>query len=166
MSFRVSPEGKYNGKSEYSRNGPEEKFSSAIHGIYKNKISSRAPTPHKMHFISRFWEEISGTTVSAATSIMEAVTTENTPSPLPPAMDTIKVIRIGTSSRAAMTIPALYARFRSFWHAVPEFRGIQFQLRCQWYDWLNLRKFFAVSAVSKMLSDQFTAGRTACMVVI
>ena len=80
----------------------------------KNKISSRAPTPHKIHFISRFWEEISGTTVSAATSIMEAVTTENTPSPLPPAMDTIKVIRIGTSSRAAMTIPALYARFRSF----------------------------------------------------
>lgn len=132
----------------------------------KNKISSRAPTPHKIHFISRFWEEISGTTVSAATSIMEAVTTENTPSPLPSAMDTIKVIRIGTSSRAAMTIPALYARFRSFWHAVPEFRGIRFQLRCQWYDWLNLRKFFAVSAVSKMLSDQFTAGRTACMVVI
>ena len=43
----------------------------------KNKISSRAPTPHKIHFISRFWEEISGTTVSAATSIMEAVTTEN-----------------------------------------------------------------------------------------
>ena len=80
----------------------------------KNKISSRAPTPHKIHFISRFWEEISGTTVSAATSIMEAVTTENTPSPLPPAMDTIKVIRIGTSSRAAMTVPALYARFRSF----------------------------------------------------
>jgi len=30
---------------------------------------------------------------------MEAVTTENTPSPLPPAMDTIKVIRIGTSIR-------------------------------------------------------------------
>ena len=56
----------------------------------KNKISSRAPTPHKIHFISRFWEEISGTTVSAATSIMEAVTTENTPSPLPPAMDTSK----------------------------------------------------------------------------
>ena len=29
-----------------------------------------------------------------------------------------------------------------FWRAVPEFRRIRFQLRCQWYDWLNLRKFF------------------------
>ena len=108
MSFRVSPEGKIQRKVRIQSERTRRKNSPPpFMAFTKNKISSRAPTPHKIHFISRFWEEISGTTVSAATSIMEAVTTENTPSPLPPAMDTIKVIRIGTSSRAAMTIPAL-----------------------------------------------------------
>ena len=111
MSFRVSPEGKIQRKVRIQSERTRRKIL-LRHSWHLQKIKS--PTPHKIHFISRFWEEISGTTVSAATSIMEAVTTENTPSPLPPAMDTIKVIRIGTSSRAAMTIPALYARFRSF----------------------------------------------------
>ena len=114
MSFRVSPEGKIQRKVRIQSERTRRKIL-LRHSWHLQKIKSAAGHRHHIiHFISRFWEEISGTTVSAATSIMEAVTTENTPSPLPSAMDTIKVIRIGTSSRAAMTIPALYARFRSF----------------------------------------------------
>ena len=50
--------------------------------------------------------------VSAATSIIEAVTTENTPKPIPVASCTINVMTIGSRSIAAITTPALLQHLR------------------------------------------------------
>ena len=80
----------------------------------KKKISNKAAILHRIHYKILFCEDIKGITVSAATSIMDAVTTRNTPSPPPFAIDTIKVIMIGRRRIPAITTPALNAAFRSF----------------------------------------------------
>ena len=80
----------------------------------KNNISISDATPARIHFNRRLFVDISGTTVSAATSIIEAVTTENTPKPIPVASCTINVMTIGSMRIAAITTPALYAALRSF----------------------------------------------------
>ena len=80
----------------------------------KYMISNKAKIPIKILLNNLFLLDVNGTTVNAPVRSIDAVNTQNTPKPPPLLTDTQKVITIGITSNNAITTPALYAAFFSF----------------------------------------------------